>query len=129
MLVLVLIEPHVVPTASAKSRHPVNVIEVAIQRGQRYELLRQINDIADKQRLAIRTDRTEPSGNTLLIQLWRNDLNVVVSNASKPDQFGFALFSIGLTSESAEKDARNDFIEALKASVKCIPGATMTVTK
>jgi hypothetical protein len=126
---LILLEPHAVPTASAKTMHPVKVIDVSVGVNQRDDFIKQIVSIADKQRLAIRTDHTEPSGTTVLIQLWRSDLWAIVDNTARPNTYTFALYSIGLTPESAEDDARTDFIEDLKKAVKCLPGATITITK
>lgn len=107
---------------------PRRSITIKIDPSQQEELLAQLRSFADKWRYAIRIAPDSPSGDSFLIQMFREDMKIIGTNPFKPGTFGISFYDTN-PAYPVPGLYFDDEISDLKKFVSEIPGATFSVEK
>jgi hypothetical protein len=107
---------------------PRRSVSIKVDSSQQEELLAQLNDFADKWRYAVRIAPVNPSGDSFLIQMFREDMKIIGTNPFEPGTFKIRFYDTNPT-YPAPGLFFDEEIRDLKKFVNEIPGATFTVEK
>lgn len=109
---------------------PIRTVEITSIQINHEQLFEQFRGFASKHRFAIRISQTDPSGRDFLVEMWREDIEIVGSDNSDPGSFP-QLFEMGFYNTYEERPVPlsvfDELIADLKRYIEEIPNITFTV--
>jgi hypothetical protein len=119
------INPQKTPTHNGKL--PVKIVDIIFPQNDVDKLFDQFRKFAEKNAFAIRIAPTDPTGESFLVQMWRQDIKITGLDGD-PGQFGVAFYT---TYEEQPVPLRvfDELIIDLKGFVEEIPNITFTVSE
>lgn len=107
---------------------PKRRIAVTIKNGQQMELFNQFQKFSDEQGFAIRIAPTTPSGEDFMVQMWRQDVKILVLNSFDPEVFTIYFSDTDRVSPTSEW-AYSDLVNDIKSYIIEIPNVIITDDK
>lgn len=110
--------------ARPQSVLPAVSLEVTVDSGRGGQFVNALQSIAEKRGFAIRVGHPNPSPEYVLVQMFRDDIEIVAVNSRSPDKFGIGLYKVHDDDIEASKV---EVLDELRAALRGIPGGTLTV--
>ena len=104
---------------------PIRVVWITLEQSQHDQLFEQFSKFADRHAFTIRISPTNPTGEDFLVQMWREDVEIVGVDSDP------GLFKIGFYNANEESptpvEVVDELIVDLKDLIEEIPNITFTV--
>jgi hypothetical protein len=103
--------------ATTTPENPIQSVLVTIGDNAQEDLLGQLKKFADANAFAIRVGHTRPDGKHILVQMWREDIKVIVVNPSEAGTFRISFYQnsaepvMATSIDTLMTDLRNDIAE------------------
>lgn len=105
---------------------PIRKVNLTLAQDQHDQLFEQLREFADTHAFAIRISQTDPTGKHFLVQMWREDVEVIGVDSVAP-----GLFKIGLYNTDEDHPVSlqvvDELIVDLERFIREIPNITFTV--
>jgi len=109
-------------------KYPRRTIVVKIEMDQQEMLFDKLRSFAEYEGFAIRIAPTTPSGIDYIVQMWREDVNILALNDIEPREFRIGLFDTD-SAVSIPEWAVSSLKSKLISYLKEIPNVTITEEK
>lgn len=107
---------------------PLRTVYVTFDEGRREAVLDRLRTFADANLFAIRVDNTTPDGQDLLIQMWRNDLQIVGVNDYSPRKFAIPFYE-NQEGGAAAISSSDRLAEELRDALSQVEGAKSSLER
>lgn len=113
-------------TPSKNGQVPIRKVWVTLAQNQHDQFFEQLRKFADKHAFEILISQTDPSGENFLVEMWREDIEVIGVDSGDP-----GLFKISFFNTSEERPVSSEVIDQLivdlKGFIEEIPNTTFTL--
>lgn len=109
------------PAKSAPER-PIRSVYLAIAEGAQHEFVEQLKRFADANAFAMRLGETHPQGDHILVQMWREDIKVIVVNPFDPREFRVSFYEN--SAEPVVAESLSSLVDNFRSLVGLVRGAT-----
>ena len=107
--------------ASSKTQRAVWSTKAEVASDARSAFLGEVAKFADKELFAIRTSQPRGDGVHFLVQMWREDVKIIILNPfDDPTQFTCAFYQVG--TEPVPDEVIEVLAERLKGDLSLVPG-------
>ena len=110
--------------AASNANLPIRSVTITLGSASRDKLFEQLRRFADTNAFAIRIAPTNPDNERFLVQIWREDIKGVGTNARSTKTFSIGLYQN--CDEPVPAAIANEVVDELRRTVGQVPGATFS---
>lgn len=106
---------------------PIRTVSIILPEGSQDQFFAQLKKFSETYAFAIRIAPTTPDLSSFLIEMWRDDIKGLGTNALAPERFRIAFYQNG--AEPVSEGNVNQIIAGLKKAIANVEGATVSESR